>query len=226
MALSPNAKIEYYTEGQDEGHVNINEAYQRLENGPPLRVEEIGTTDPASLAYVDGVDDGKCVIVGVGAPSTAFFGHDDELAMFYAGWIFRPIRPDELVFRVDTGLFEWFDSAFSAWRPVNAPIDTTSRDSGRVGVSAAPIQHKTLHVAGLPNNGTSAGIPHGISGFPVTLANYARIVALATDGTTVRPIPYYDGTNRITYTVDGTNVVITTNFNASAWDARFVFEFE
>lgn len=221
MAQSPINKVEYMADGDDAGFLFLANETNRGEHTPINNVREIGTTDPADLS--PGPVDGDAVIVGTGAGGTDFDGHDGEYAMYYAGWLFRPVREGDIVYDQQTGSHQRYTG--TTWAPLFLPIDATERWTGLVGPTGAPIYKKWINLGALPNT-TTANVAHGITSLPVGKGKYFNIVATASTGSVARPIPYNDGTNRIDVSVNATNIVVTTNFNASGSDGVCLLEYE
>ena len=226
MPNSPTCEIEYYTENQDGGHTNINEAYQRLENSPLLRVRGLGLTDPSTLS--PAAADGDVVIVDVGASSTPFFGHDKTVAMYYGGWMFRAIKDREVVVDLTSGVLYMYNLALDVWQlliELNEPtFNGTASNTGAAGLSTGTIYRKALAFGALPNN-TSKSVAHGMPSGVVAKGHWLRWSGTQSDGTTTRQI--VEGVGNISvFTVDATNVVITTTTNLSGRDGVIFLEWE
>lgn len=76
---------------------------------------------------------------------------------------------------------------------------------------------KAFEDVGLPNIG-SVSIAHGITSLDVD--EYMVVEGVLYDGTSALPLPWTDGTDRVDVSVDGTNIVIATTFDATTWNVR------
>lgn len=82
-----------YIEGQDQGHVKINELHRRGAVGPSLRVEDRDENDADALTPSLG----QSWLVAPGAASgDLFFGHDNEIATWWGAYYFRPLLEGEV----------------------------------------------------------------------------------------------------------------------------------
>lgn len=85
----PIAGQDYYEEDQDDGHVTINDIYNVLCHTGYLTVLDRDLNSPPAAV------DGDAYLVASGATG-AWTGHDNQVAMHYAGWIFRNLQPGEV----------------------------------------------------------------------------------------------------------------------------------
>ncbi|MCC7147139.1 MAG: hypothetical protein IT443_11895 [Phycisphaeraceae bacterium] len=92
--------------------------------------------------------------------------------------------------------------------------------SGFTDRNGADVYEITVDFGALPDT-TSDTTPHGITGLNVSAL--VEIVAWASDGTTVLPLPWTDGTDALAIEVDATNITVTSNFDASAFTLCEVF---
>lgn len=57
---------------------------------------------------------------------------------------------------------------------------------------------------------------HGVTGLAVAEGSLSRVDAVASDGTTIRVLPWQDATDRLEVTVDATNITITSTKDESS----------
>lgn len=99
MAESPLANATYYEEGQDLGHVAVNDAIDRLEVAPgPVTAQSKTVNNPSGLSPTNGQN----WIVGTSGAGE-WLGHSNELATYRDGWVFRTIPLYEMFVLVDEG---------------------------------------------------------------------------------------------------------------------------
>uniref|UniRef100_A0A6M3J8R6 Uncharacterized protein n=1 Tax=viral metagenome TaxID=1070528 RepID=A0A6M3J8R6_9ZZZZ len=90
MATQPILGGEMYVDGQNDGAQTINDHQNRSAHGPNLIVlDKTLATPPGSPS------DGDAYVVASGGTGD-WLGHDDEVAMYYSGWIFRAMPVGEV----------------------------------------------------------------------------------------------------------------------------------
>lgn len=103
------------------------------------------------------------------------------------------------------------------WQPLGVLIDTTERACGYDEVNDRTIYKKSFTFT-LANAGAQTQA-HGISGLDVAKGDFMEVKATASDGTTVRQLPWYDGTDLLEVKVDATNITITSTKDETGTDA-------
>lgn len=221
MGITTEAGVTEYTEGQDGGHININEAYHRLERSPTVRVREMSVADPSALS--PAAADGDAVIVGTGATSTPFFGHDGELAIYKSGWIFRDVKEGEIIWDEDTGAHYFFSPTATAFVVIKPPFNTSETDTGESCLGGGTLHRMVVQFGALPNN-TSKSVAHGLPAGAFAKGAFLRIVFVRSDGTDVKPFVEGAPSSITVAKLDATNIVITTNTNLTSWDVNVYLE--
>ncbi len=197
-------KAPFYTENQDAGHLTINAAFNMLSHSPTIVAEDRGRTVSTSLLAGAKVN-GKAWLLG--AATTAgddWNGHSYEFAIWYSGWVFRPAAVNE-----------WFHI-----KDVDQLAMVTS-----LGPPLKLRLLKKIAFGALPNN-TTKSVAHNIASFPVAKGSRVRVFGTISDGTTVKPIPFNDGTDNVRVSVTATNYVIQTGTNLSGWDGVGYIEWD
>lgn len=145
------------------------------------------------------------------------------------GWAFRDAIPGERFSIVATRQVVFYDATLVTLRPLNAPHDSSEWDTGELGPSGGRIWRKRIALGTMPN-ATTASTAHGITSFPTgtTAHSFIRLGRMS-DGTTVYPIPSTAAgaaRNIVEVRVTATNVVVQTNFNATAYTGTVELEYE
>lgn len=222
QTYQPLTNAPYYQPSQDSGSTTINEQANKAAHAPTIVVQSVGVSTASSITSGEKVN-GRAWIVGVAStPGDDFNGHSGELAMWYSGFVFRTLQVGETFWSIaDRQLFFVASLAPTSYRPLNAPHKPgTEYDTGRTdGALVGPktIYRKVVAFGAAPNN-TTKNVAHGITSLPVAKGAHLFVRATISDGTTPRPIPYYDGTNKIELKIDATNIIAISNFNASGSD--------
>uniref|UniRef100_A0A6M3JAQ6 Uncharacterized protein n=1 Tax=viral metagenome TaxID=1070528 RepID=A0A6M3JAQ6_9ZZZZ len=87
-----------YEDGQDLSYSAINEKFDRDAHGPALVVlNRYQQTPPGSPS------DGDCYVVADYGTTGEFVGHEEEVATWYSGWIFRPLLVGEVLTDLSIG---------------------------------------------------------------------------------------------------------------------------
>ncbi len=106
MAVSPLLGITYYEEGQANGHITINDAWNILEFFAARAVESSGdTATPAGT-------NGQGYIIGT--PASGQWLTDartaNDIAIFYDGWVYVTPRDGMQFYVKDTDVEELFNA--------------------------------------------------------------------------------------------------------------------
>lgn len=97
----------------------------------------------------------------------------------------------------------------TVWIPLGGPVIASSEAPvGYDSIHSKVIYSKSFSFA-LANAGAQTQA-HGITGLDVATGDFMQIEAVASDGTDVRALPWYDGTDRLEVKVDATNITITS----------------
>jgi hypothetical protein len=97
MTTEPLSESEYYEEGQDLGHENINDARNRLTvaQSSVVMIQDKTTTDAAGLTPSQGE---SWVVAATPSPGDAWEGHENDIATYRGtGWIFRTPTAGQLI---------------------------------------------------------------------------------------------------------------------------------
>lgn len=84
------------------------------------------------------------------------------------------------------------------------------------------VYRQVFNFGALPNAGTKT-MAHGIA--PTALFSFTRIYGTASDTTALNYIPIpqaFIGGNIIDLTIDNTNIIVRTNFNAANFDTTYI----
>lgn len=174
-----------------------------------------------------GETEGQTWLVG-SSGSGAWTGHSNELAVYTeGGWIFRAPRGGMTAFVKDEKIWIGYSSQESAWHPIQRTWSSTEYWTGEY-FGGSKLYAKTINVGSLPN-ATQTTDAHGITG----LATIVKIIATADDGTD--QIDFASGwddegtspttASHITLTINDTNIVIDTDFDASSFSGSVTLEY-
>lgn len=120
------------------------------------------------------------------------------------------------VITTDTYLL-WISDG-STWHPLTkANASATETPCGYDAVNSQVIYRKSFTFT-LANAGAQTQA-HSITNLDVAKGAFFRIEAVASDGTTVRQLPWYDGTDHLEVKVDATDVTITSTKDETGSDA-------
>ena len=107
MADTENLELPRLVEGQASGEVTHNEAINRLDSLVMLSIIDRGLTTPPG-----GESNGDRYLVKA-TGTGAWAGHDDEIAMYYDGWLFSTPQEGWLMYIEDEDILVAYDGA--AW---------------------------------------------------------------------------------------------------------------
>lgn len=128
MSLSPKLGITMLTEGQASAEVTLNEALVMLETALQASMKDFTSTTPASPA------DGDAYYIN-GSGSGYWLGHDNQIAVFYGGWLFMTPKDGWIVFNQTDGKYYRFDLGSGGMYPVVDSVDgnLTNSTTGSAG---------------------------------------------------------------------------------------------
>jgi len=154
---------------------------------------------------------------GVGADQLGILTTEGDLLTFSTEPVRLGVGADGTTLIADSG-----ETTGLRWAEVSGLLDreTTEQDSGFLEINNTAVREITVAFGALPNN-TTTNVAHGITG--LVLTEMVEVRGWCSNGTTVRPLPWTDGTNAIAIEVNATNVSITTNFDASGYTSCDVF---
>lgn len=121
-----------------------------------------------------------------------------------------------IVATTDSG--ELWISDGTDWKAIGRLYDTTERACGYDAINSKTIYKKSFQIVGLANAGADS-TAHGVTGLDVAKGDFHKVEAVAQDGTTIRVLPWYNGTDYLEVTVDATNIVITSSKDETGTDA-------
>ena len=121
-----------------------------------------------------------------------------------------------VVMATDTGLL--YRSDGTNWHPVGGHL----RNAAEIAVGYDYVKSKVIYAKSFSFTLANAGAAtqaHGVTGLDVAKGDIMRVEAAASDGTTHRLLPWYDGTDRLEVKVDATNITITSTKDETGSDA-------
>jgi hypothetical protein len=213
MANSPLLDLSYLTAQQTGAETKVNRNMNLIESfcGMIMIEDRDLTSEPG------GESNGEAWIVG-GTGSSDWLGHDNEIAIYYDGWYF--IDPADLgkviAFVKDEKVWIAYSDADSAWHLLQDNHTTTEEWTGEYW-GTDKVYMKRVNITALPNT-TSQNTAHSIS----TVDKFVHVSIIADDGTDQIDISggWSDGSNNVYVTLDNTNIVINTDFDASGYSAE------
>ena len=105
----------------------------------------------------------------------------------------------------------------AVWKAIGRLVSTTERATGYSAVNSKTVYKKSFTFS-LVDTGAKTQA-HGVTGLDIAKGDFMSVEVVASDGTTVRVLPWYDGTDRLVVKVDATNITITSTKDETGTDA-------
>jgi|10_taG_2_1085330.scaffolds.fasta_scaffold00090_10 hypothetical protein len=227
---STQTAIALLTEGQASGEVTQNQISNLLD----LFAGGITLVDRDILAAPGSPTTGQAYLIPASGTIANAWATDSashgDIAVYLGGWIY--ITPGSyaiVAYVTDEKLWIAYSEVESEWHPLQDSWSTTEHWTGKyAAVGGGKIYSKTVNVGALPN-ATTATTAHSISTidfsgqvrFEFSLKEDTLNIALPGNGTIL-----IAGAALVEVTVNATNVAITTNFDATAYDIVVRIEYE
>lgn len=216
------------TEGQSSAHITANHLYTVAAGLAGLEVADITTAqpgaDPADGTFYIIPDTGT--ITGTewtssGTPNGPAANND--VMYFNQGWYVLNPRGGTIAYVEDEDIRYTYDPALAKWIKVMPDTYTTTESELPYPWTASDEvgYQKVVTIGALPNN-TTGSTAHGAS--PDT-AHPIDCHLMWDNGTLFRVGNWTDGTDRLDFEVTSTNIVITTNFDASSFSGHAILRY-
>lgn len=215
-------------EGQSSADVTANHLYLAAALVGSLEVAEITVSQPGAnpadgTAYI--IPDTGTITgtqwTSSGTPNGPAANND---IMFYnQGWYVINPRGGMVAYDLNTDTIYTFEPTLSKW--IKLMLDTFTTTESELpymwGASTERGYQKVVTISGLPNT-TTASTAHGAS---FDAAQPVDCLFLWENGTVRRVGNWTDGTDTLDFELTTTNIVVTTNFDASGFDAHCILRY-
>jgi hypothetical protein len=203
-------------------HVVANQQFQMLDRAHAWEITATQNAPPGGTP-----NEGDAYIVG-SVPTGLFTGHAGAIATYFTGWIFTPPVTGIIIWHATDAEWQGYNETYG-WHPLqdrdSGTEHWTGRFSGGTG-STNRVYAKVLTGTALPSS-TSKNFAHSISSLDVDEC-WVKWAVGEDNGSFTFPLGVKDASVPELIGIDevnATNVVVISNFNASAWNLRCRLEY-
>ncbi len=217
---SPRLGLTLLTEATSGNEITCNVAIQVLES-----MGCAGKMVDRDLATPPGSPTNGQVYLVAASPTGAWAGQAGKCALYLDGWYFFTPDSGRIFFIEDEKCLYCYSSVESLWFPMIPRSRTVEEWTGAYNVDGGKIYAKVVDFGALPAL-TTKNVAHGITG--LDLSKHIKFEGTAGDsGVAAFPLPQNLGSLGIysDFNIDGTNISITTNWDASAFTSKIRLEY-